>query len=105
MRPPEKFPWGQIIEEWEIGPYRIAKYHPYKTPRVGLPHLPRAAETDRTEYHIWVDGKDTHTGALTLEGALLLAIATKSLGSHPEGMSMIARALKIGEETNGETSL
>ena len=98
MRTSEKFVWGKIVEEWEIGPYHIAKYHPNNLET-------RDVDRDRVEYHVWVDGQDTHSGTRTLEGALLLAIATKSLGSHPEGMSMIARALKIGEETNGRTNL
>ena len=50
MRPPEKFPWGQIVEEWEIGPYYIAKYHPYKTPRHGDPT--GEVDRDRVEYHM-----------------------------------------------------
>ncbi len=31
MRPSERFVWGKIVEEWEIGPYHIAKYQPFKT--------------------------------------------------------------------------
>lgn len=100
----DKFPWGRVIERTIIGPhdavtkvprYEIIHYHPY------VPSVSRRqeADTSRVEYHVYVDGKDTNQGTLTFEGALLLAIAVKSLGrSHPEGLSMIARALKIGSE-------
>lgn len=93
MRPSERFVWGRIVEEYEVGPYHIAKYEPFKfnvSPRV-------IDDTKAPEYHVWVDGKDTSTGALTLESALLAAIAHKSLGPHAPGLSMIARALKIEE--------
>jgi len=89
MRPSERFVWGRIVEEYEIGPYHIAKYQPYK---------PGTREPDEShQYHVWVDGKDTSEGAWTLEGAMLIAIAHKSLGPHPRGLDMIARALKIEE--------
>ena len=92
MRPSEKFVWGQITQEWEIGPYHIAAYHPKLPSNKG-----KGVDETQTNYHIWVDGRDTHTSSLTLEGAMIIAIADKSLGRHPEGLSMIARALNLPE--------
>lgn len=48
-------------------------------------------------YHVWVDGQDTNESTNTLEGAMLLAIANKTMGRHPRGLDMIARALKLPE--------
>lgn len=91
MRPSERFVWGKIVEEWEIGPYHIAKYQPFKT--VGS----QVDDTKPPAYHVWVDGKDTNECTNTLEGAMLLAIANKTIGRHPCGLDMIARALKLPE--------
>lgn len=52
----------------------------------------------RRVYCINMRPADTHTGAVPLEGAMILAVATRTLGRHPEGLSMIARALKLPEE-------
>jgi len=93
MRDHERFVWGRIVEEYEIGPYHIARYQPYKDGG-----QPRTVDESRAnEYHVWVDGEDTSNGAMTLEGAMLIAIAHKSLGPHPRGLDMIARALKMQE--------
>lgn len=95
MRPAERFPWGKIIEEYEVGPYHIARYRPF-VPLTSSTVKPRIVdEAAAPRYHAWVDGKDTSLGALTLEGALIYAIAHKMLGSHPPGTDMICRALKV----------
>lgn len=84
----QRFSWGKIVEEHEIGPYHFIEYKRFKNGSV--------RETEAaTEFAIYVDGKDTHCGALTLDAALVLAVAIRNLGPHPEGMSMIGRALKV----------
>lgn len=93
MRPAERFTWGRIVAEYEIGPYYIVAYHPTLPSNKG-----KGVDETVTHHHLWIDGKDTHTGAVTLEGAMILAVATRTLGRHPEGLSMIARALKLPEE-------
>lgn len=92
MKPHDRFPWGHIVNKYEFGPYYIAAYHPDK------PGLPEPGYQPPTYYHIWVDGVDTHTSTYTLEGALLVAIATKLLGRHPPSLELLARALKLPEE-------
>jgi hypothetical protein len=89
MRPSERFVWGKIVEEWEIGLYHIAKYQPFKTSGC------QVDDTKPPAYHVWVDGQDTNESTNTLEGAMLLAIANKTMGRHPRGLDMIARALKL----------
>lgn len=64
MRPSEKFVWGRITQEWEIGAYHIAAYHPVLPSNKG-----KGVDETQTNYHVWVDGRDTHTSSLTLEGA------------------------------------
>ena len=93
MRPTERFTWGRIVAEYEIGPYHIVAYHPTLPSNKG-----EGVDETVTHHHLWIDGKDTHTSAVTLEGAMILAVATRTLGRHPVGLSMIARALKLPEE-------
>lgn len=84
----ERFPWGKIVDEHEIGPYHFVEHKRFKSGSV--------KETkDTTEFTIYLDGKPTRCGALTLDAALVLAVAIRNLGPHPEGMSMIGRALKV----------
>ena len=84
----ERFPWGKIVDEHEIGPYHFVEYKRFKSGST--------KETkETTEFTIYIDGKDTHCGALSLDAALVLAVAIHNLGPHPEGMSLIGRALKV----------
>lgn len=94
------FPWGKVSTKHEIGPYMIFEYHPYRAVSANDPIFAGtgAQEIDmsRTEFHVFVDGQDTHRGSLTLEGAMLIAISYKTLGPTSGGeLAMIARALKL----------
>ena len=71
----EKFPWGHITERYVIGPYEIAEYV--------------SKDDQKTYYHVWVDGKDTNESTYTLEQAMVLAVAVKTMGQHPRGLDMI----------------
>ena len=77
----EKFPWGRITDRYVIGPYEIAEYV--------------SKDDQKTYYHVWVDGKDTNESTYTLEQAMVLAVAVKTMGKHPRGLDMIFRALVI----------
>ncbi len=95
MRDDKHFTWGKIEEEYEVGPYHIVEYRPWKY----------SAQTQReTEdwkiYHVYINGQDTSQGANTLDQALLVAIAHRSLGPHTHGLDMIYRALKLPEGTS-----
>lgn len=62
---PSTFTWGKVQHIHEIGPYQIVEYEDRHDRQVS--------------FHVYVDGKCTNTSAGSLEGALLLAIARKSL--------------------------
>lgn len=96
----QRFPWGRIVDEIEVGPYHFIKYQPFKYGDTGSPVVGKSGRQieDVFNYHIYVDGKDTGNGALNLDLALLLAIAWKNLGSHPEGVPMVMRALKVEDK-------
>lgn len=68
----DRFPWGPIIEVYQAGPYTVLEFledvSKYDDPAVWVRH-------GRTLYYVFVDGKDTHTSAPSLEGALVAGIA------------------------------
>jgi hypothetical protein len=66
-RTPARFTWGKVLAIHDIGRYTIAEYKPRK---VG--HNDTPAEL---AFHVWVDGRCTHSSESTLERALVLAIA------------------------------
>jgi hypothetical protein len=63
-----RFQWGRILNIHEIGSLTIVEF---------LPSI-----TSPVEFHLYVDGKDTSSGAKTLDGTLLLGIAAKRLGAN-----------------------
>jgi hypothetical protein len=89
------FTWGRVIEEITVGDYSITKYHPYKSGT----GRPKVVDESVIHYHVYVLGKDTNTSTLSLDSALIYAIAHKNIGPHPPGIAMIARALKIEDNS------
>lgn len=81
MTKDKAFSWGRITKRYIVGSYEIAEYV--------------SNGDQKTYYHVWVDGMDTNDSTYTLEQAMVLAVATKTLGSHPPGMSILFRALNI----------
>jgi len=65
----KRFVWGRIKETHEVGPYAIVEFEPSNWNTKNPP---------AREFHPYVNGKDTSTSALTLDGALCLAIAFRS---------------------------
>lgn len=75
----EKFPWGRIIKDHDIGIYTIREYHPRQ--RRGVEVLPSIDETE-TQYHGYIDGKDTHESWVTLEDAMVGLIVRRMIGPN-----------------------
>jgi hypothetical protein len=73
----ENFPWGLVVKDHAIGPYVIREYHPRK--RRGSEVL-RTIDETATEFHGYIDGKDTHEGWATLEDAMVGLIVRKLVG-------------------------
>jgi hypothetical protein len=79
---PGRFVWGKIVQWHEVGRYQIVEYFPaFASSR------PPEYE-DQAKFHIYLDKKSTHTGASTLESALVIAIAMGNLEvNHARHMS------------------
>ena len=90
------FTWGRIEEQVHLGPYTFVKYRPYVTGT--WDRLSKRPVEPVFNYHIYVDGKDTHQGAHSLEGAMVLAIAYKHIGPGVHGLDMLTRALNFKDE-------
>lgn len=72
------FPWGPIDKIHEIGEYQIIEYREDKS---GFNR--DAWEThNRTVFHPYVNGKDSHESFVTLDEAIVGAIAFKNQGAH-----------------------
>lgn len=78
-----KFPWGQPIERYEVGPYSILKYHPRKTTGSIVLNEP---DPDKVSYHGWIDGEDVHESWPTLETCLAGLIGRKYAGNNNGGV-------------------
>jgi hypothetical protein len=72
---PERFTWGKVVRFHNIGRYDFVEYYgrAYKDSRA------TGDLEDTTSFHIYVDGKSTSSGATSLEGAMITAIALGKL--------------------------
>jgi hypothetical protein len=72
----ESFNWGMVYDVHDVGPYRIAEYHPRKVEGF---RITRQVDQGRSEFHAWIvqDGKlrDTNHCYPTLDHALAGLIA------------------------------
>lgn len=75
-----KFTWGSIIEIMDIGPYTIASYHPHKNDNGRISS--QIIDVDRTQFHGWVDGENSHRAWLSLDEALVGLIAYRAEGPN-----------------------
>lgn len=75
---PHRFTWGRVVQVLDLGPYSFVEH----------------ARDDGVSYAVYVDGKDTHTSAGTLDGAILIAIARKRLEAN-EARYMAMGAAKL----------
>jgi hypothetical protein len=72
------FNWGLSIQTFEVGPYSILEYHPYKSDGA---RITKVIDNETTQYHGYIDGKDTHESYETLDDALAGLIVRRSLGT------------------------
>lgn len=77
----DKFHWGRIVKDHAIGTYVIREYHPHL--RDGKT-VTREIDTSTTEFHGYIDGKDTHESWATLEDAMAGLIVRRIVG-HSNG--------------------
>ena len=68
---PRLFTWGKVVAWHEVGRYQILEYkgREYKN------HSPTGALEEHSSFHIYVDKKSTSHGAVSLESALVYAMA------------------------------
>lgn len=73
----KKFHWGLVVADHNIGPYTIREYHPGKLDGVTILSEPNM---DITEFHGYIDGKDTHESWSSLDDALVGLIVKRTAG-------------------------
>ena len=89
----EEFVWGPIVKVHEIGDFTIVEFHPMIfVSGTGT----NKYEPKRVSYHIYVQGKDTAHGMLTLDSALVLALAAKY--DSPRTVDYALRVLNMGTQ-------
>ena len=93
----DKFPWGLVIKDHEIGPYTIREYHPRKVEGVVVKN---EINRDVVQYHGYIDGKDTHESWSTLEDAMAGMIVRKIIGLNASqiGYHFVAGLRAMGAE-------
>lgn len=74
-----QFTWGTAIHLHEVGPYSILEFHPWK--RDGVSIVTGDPDTSKTQFHSWVDGKNTSHSYASLDAALAGCIAHRYEGS------------------------
>jgi len=92
MKPNVKdFPWGKIVKIHEIGEYMILEYHP----RITVGCVVTNDLTDATEFHPYINGKDTNTSYKSLDHAMVGAIAIKHEGGNTRADVYFCRMIGI----------
>ena len=81
--PSARFTWGFIEEFYTIGPYDIVKYI--------------TNHGNETNYHGWINGKDTSRGWTTLDRAILGLLAYKHDGNNSQAGELMSRMLGLPE--------
>jgi len=71
-----KFSWGKPIAWYEIGPYALLEYHPYKYEDSRRTRW----FSDKTEFYGWIDGKACHESWPSLETGIVGLIIRKWAG-------------------------
>lgn len=77
---PELFTWGTLIEIHEIGEYTFVEYSDH---------------TSEIRFNIYIAGKDMHNGAISLDRAILRAIALKYDGINTRADGYMVNMLNI----------
>lgn len=87
---PRSFTWGYVEKIYDLADfYTIVEF----TPVVG-------GKIYSSEFHIYVEGKDTAVGAKTIEGAMITAIALGGFENKNEAAELARAAAKLLEVEN-----
>lgn len=92
---PHLFTWGEVIADYEIGPYQIVEYHPWKVRHPTV--LVGQVNYDERTYHGYINGKSTSHGWSTLDAALAGLIAYRQEGPNSRAGDYFIRMLKSVE--------
>ena len=89
-----RFPWGPVIEVHQIANYTILEYledlSRYDQPELWYRH-------GRTLYYVYVDGKSTNVSALSMDAALVGAIAYRRDGANSRAGDYFMRMVGGGD--------
>ena len=78
IQSPKDFPWGDVVEDYHVGPYTIRAFHPWKMHGVTL----KTDDPDKSKlhYHGYIDNEDASESWPTLDDALAGLIVRRSIG-------------------------
>lgn len=88
---PKQHTWGPVLQIIDIEQYTLVFYHE---------RLPNSTDlTDTYSWAVYVDGVSTKSGAKSLEGALLVAIAYGGKLKNPDAaVRYAAKLLELEED-------
>lgn len=83
-----RFTWGRILTIHEVGRYTIVEFFPRIIPSQNI-------DSSKTEFHVYVDGKNTSISAGTFDQALVTAVAYGNIASPNQALNMAHAAMKV----------
>lgn len=90
-----KFTWGPIDAIHQVGPYTIVEYRRDNSNTTSADPDGLAASHDQTHFHPYIDGKDTAQSFLSLDQALIGAIAYRHEGPNTRAPGYIYSMLDM----------
>jgi hypothetical protein len=87
----ENFPWGNCLNRYEVGPYLIFEFHPWKMKDYCI--LTGQLDRAKLKYHCFVNGEDLGKEWDTLDEALAHCIAFRHEGAESRAATYFLRML------------
>jgi hypothetical protein len=80
----DRFPWGHVVADHQIGPYTLREYYPRVVDGVEVTQM---IDNSKTMFHGYIDGKDAHESWNSLEEAMVGLIVRRFLGANSSAVS------------------
>lgn len=82
----ERFPWGRVIEDFEIGPYTIRKFI--------WKDIQNSEQSGTIGYSAYINGKDANRSYGTLQAAMIGVISYEAQGPNSQAAELFFRMIE-----------
>jgi hypothetical protein len=87
----EAFPWGDLLQQYEVGPYVILEFHPWQMCDYKL--LVGQVDWSKLKYRGFVNGEDLAKAYDNLDAALVACIAYRHEGASSQAARYFLRMI------------